>query len=481
MGKQVSQRRLIAVSACVVVLGLLIAGAAVVRPGPVGDWLGGPEPAPSPSRPPEPEPPAVLAAGGGRSPAPTADGVRAAIDPLVRGSGLGERLHVSVLDLATGESLYQRGPDTPTVPASTTKLVTAVTALAARGPAYRIPTRAVAGAEPGEVVLVGGGDPTLAIDGDGAYPGAARLDELAEQVRGALGDTRVTSVGVDSSLFSGDVYGRWDADIPSGGYVGPVTALMTDGGRVDPTQVEPPAARWPEPDLATGRAFAELLGLGADTEVTRRRAPASPAPATGPPAGAVAAGTELGRVESPPLLNLVELALVHSDNVLAEALARQVALARGEPASYRGAAAAIDDVLAELGLPAGESDLVDGSGLSRADHLTPTLLTDLLALAADPAYPALHGIFGGLPVAGWSGTLADRYRPAQPDAAPGAGVVRAKTGTLYQVNAIAGLVVTADGRALAFALLADQVPVDQFEAQDALDRIAAALAGCGCS
>ena len=58
-----------------------------------------------------------------------------------------------------------------------------MTVLAARGPAYRIPTRAVAGANPGEVVIVGGGDPTLAVDKNGFYPGAARLDDLAAQVR----------------------------------------------------------------------------------------------------------------------------------------------------------------------------------------------------------------------------------------------------------------------------------------------------------
>ncbi len=86
-------------------------------------------------------------------------------------------------DVATGEALYDRGADRATVPASTTKLVTAATVLATRGPAYRIPTRVVAGANPGEVVLVGGGDPTLSIGAKGYFPGAARLDLLAAQVK----------------------------------------------------------------------------------------------------------------------------------------------------------------------------------------------------------------------------------------------------------------------------------------------------------
>ena len=101
------------------------------------------------------------------------------------------------------------------MPASTTKLITAATVLAARGPAYRIATRVVAGSAPGEVVLVGGGDPTLAINATGSYPGAARLDLLAAQVKKALGGTAPTKVTVDTSLFPGPVYGPgWDRRHP---------------------------------------------------------------------------------------------------------------------------------------------------------------------------------------------------------------------------------------------------------------------------
>ena len=433
-------------------------------------------------------PPAVLPAIGGDAPAPTPQGVRDAIDGLVRGGGLGA-VGAAVVDAGTGTSLYAHAPDVPAVPASTVKLVTAVAVLATLGPAHQIPTVALAGAEPGEVVLVGGGDPTLAIDGNGTYPGAARLDELAEQVLDALDGDRVTTVVVDASRFTGDVYGPWDADIPGSGFVGPVTALMTDGGRVDPEQVRTPAARWDQPDLAAGEAFAELLdsgdgsgedgsgedGSGEDgISVVRGTAPVPGV--AGTPTGGPVPGTELGRVLSPPATRLVEIMMADSDNVVAEALARQVALARGAPASYQGAAAALTGVLAALGVPVGDIVLADGSGLSRANRLTAAMLTDLLLAAL--ADPVLAGMFAGLPVAGWSGTLAERFQTPQPDAGRGAGVVRAKTGTLSGVSALAGLVVTADGRLLVFALLANDAP---FQAQFGLDRIAATLAGCGCS
>jgi serine-type D-Ala-D-Ala carboxypeptidase/endopeptidase (penicillin-binding protein 4) len=474
-----------AVLTVLVLLAGLGAATVVVRPGPVAAWLGETAASPSPAPPtPEPSPSPVLVASAADAPAPTAEGVRAVLDPLMVKAGLGGRTHISVADVLTGGSLYARGPDVRTVPASTTKLATAAAVLAARGPAYRITTRVVAGARPGEVVIVGGGDPTLAINATGSYPGAARLDQLAKQVKQALGGAALTRVTVDATLFTGPVYEpSWDPDIPTGGFGGPTSALMTDGARINPKQSHGYAERHPKADIAAGQAFARALGLPASAvkAVARGKAPAATSRSTpdaspAPPAP----GTELGTVGSPPMLRLVEFMLGESDNVVAEALARQVALAEGQPASYAGGAAATRAVLAELGLPATEIALSDGSGLSRKNALTPTLLTDLLTLAADGSHPELAGLVAGLPVAAWSGTLRERYRSPATANRPGAGVVRAKTGTLSGVNAIAGVVVTADGRLLAFAVLADKVPLDKARAEAALDKIPATLAQCGC-
>jgi D-alanyl-D-alanine carboxypeptidase/D-alanyl-D-alanine-endopeptidase (penicillin-binding protein 4) len=180
------------------------------------------------------------------------------------------------------------------------------------------------------------------------------------------------------------------------------------------------------------------------------------------------------------MLRLVEIMLAESDNIVAEALARQVALARNQPASYAGAAAAVDAALAELGLPAQESALADGSGLSRTNRLTASALTEILTYAAGGQRPELAGLLTGLPVAGWSGTLADRFQAKSGTGKAGIGAVRAKTGTLSGVHAMAGVVVTAEGRMLAFALLADGVTANHWDAQATLDAIAARLASCGC-
>jgi D-alanyl-D-alanine carboxypeptidase/D-alanyl-D-alanine-endopeptidase (penicillin-binding protein 4) len=407
-------------------------------------------------------PPPVLDAGGTGAPTPTNQGLTAALGPLVRLPGLGTHTGVAVVDVASGQQVYGLSPDAAMTPASVTKLITGTTVLATRGPQYRIATRAVAGPNPGEVVLVGGGDPTLAVGEAGTYPGAGRLDDLAAQVRKALGATAPTKVIYDGSLFSGELTGPgWDPDSATGGYGSVITALMTDGARVDPRRAKGGATRYAQPDVAAAQAFARLLDLP---------------PAAIVPGVAVKGAKELGKVESAPLMRIVETMLAESDNVVAEMLARQVAITQGQPVSFGGEAAAMRSVLGGLGVPVDGFGLFDGSGLSRTGKLSPVLLAHVLATAARADKPDLHAIFAGLPVAGYSGTLAGRFRTSQGGSAA-AGEVRAKTGTLTGVNSLAGIVVDADGRVLAFAAIADQ---NRGGAVEILDRIAATLAACGC-
>jgi len=151
-----------------------------------------------------------------------------------------------------------------------------------------------------------------------------------------------------------------------------------------------------------------------------------------------------------------------------------VALAGNQPATFGGVGTVVRAQLTDLGLPTGGVRVADGSGLSLDDRVSAQLLTAILTLAARADRPALHALFTGLPVAGYSGTLATRYRG--PNGNPADGVLRAKTGTLTGVNGLAGYVVDAKGRLLSFAVLADRVTAGTLPAEAALDRIGTALA-----
>ncbi|WP_369144933.1 D-alanyl-D-alanine carboxypeptidase/D-alanyl-D-alanine-endopeptidase [Streptomyces sp. R44] len=422
-------------------LGLVLAAAAVTAAGP---WDGGQRTA-------ERALAAAPTTGGTRhAPAPRgrdAD-LAALLVPLLADPGLGPLRTASVVDTATGGQLYGEGASTPMTPASTVKIATAAAALSALGPEHRIPTTVTASPDGGTVTLTGGGDPTL---------DRARLKALAADTARALKARGRTSVRLahDTSLYKGPAL----HPIGPNENIAPVVALMTREGRLDDSR-SGPAPRTADPAGDTATAFAGLL-TEAGIKVTGEPAP-----------GRTPQGAPLARTYSAPLADLVERTLTNSDNDLAEALARQTALARRQPASFQGAEKAVRDELARLGVPVAGARFADGSGLDRRDRVSAALLTGLLTRAADPARPALRPLLTGLPVGGFTGTLAGRF-----DSAPaGAGLVRAKTGTLTGVNTLAGTVVTPDGRLLAFAFLAGRTP-SPYEAQPALDRLSAALAG----
>ncbi len=165
-----------------------------------------------------------------------------------------------------------------------------------------------------------------------------------------------------------------------------------------------PAAPVPDPAADAVAAFARFLTADG---IIVRGAPAGARPA--PPAARWRA------VLSPPLAEIVAQMLTESNNVIAENLARQVAIATGHQPSFSGGAAAEQAVLRGLGVTAGCS-LVDGSGLSPQDRITPAALIRLLALTATDG--RLRPVITGLPIAGFTGTLG-RGRKLLRDRRPG--------------------------------------------------------------
>ncbi|MFJ6620897.1 D-alanyl-D-alanine carboxypeptidase/D-alanyl-D-alanine-endopeptidase [Kitasatospora sp. NPDC091335] len=436
----------------------------------------------APAAGPAPAPGAVLAAveGGAGSAVPTAQGLQQALAAALADKSLGE-VTFAVADAGTGQLLYGSGENTPATPASTTKLATAVAALSLIPGDTRLTTRVVRGADPGTITLVGAGDPTLtALPADQVQIGGqpadadtapASLDELAQQTAGTLRNLGTTTVRLDYdlSLYAGNPQHRNH----DGQNIALVVPLMVDEAKVDPKSREDAPERVADPAAAAAETFAALLRARGIT-VTGKAGPAA-APAPDPAASGT---TVLGGVDSPTVARLVERLLTTSDNQLAEAIARQVAIAAHQPAGFEGAAAAVTQELTRLGVPMGNVVLNDGSGLHPGNAIPPAVLVRLLALAASEQQPALRPVLTGLPVAGFTGTLNKRYGSGS-GAADAAGLIRAKTGTLSGVNTLAGTVVDADGRLLAFAVMTRTgAPADT--ARAAMDRVAARLTACGC-
>jgi D-alanyl-D-alanine carboxypeptidase/D-alanyl-D-alanine-endopeptidase (penicillin-binding protein 4) len=410
---------------------------------------------------------------------PTASGLAAMLGAALPPAATGDGVGIEVADAGTGQVLYSANAGTPVTPASTTKVVTAVAALAALGPDARFTTTVRQVDD--TVVLVGGGDPTLAVNEypSSDYPRPATLAQLAAATAQALKARGNHSVrlGYDTALFSGpDMAQGWTDSLISTGNVTPIVALEADQGRLTPGGALEDSddavnfrPRTVDPAGLTVAAFAKLLARDGIT-------------VTGTPAetAAPASAPVLASVSSPPLAAMAGQMLQESNNVIAENLARHVAIALGLPATFTGAAGAGLAELRRLGI-ATPISLVDGSGLSPQDAIAPETLIRVLSLAADT--PKLRGALTGLPVAGFSGTLSAGGSVFGGIGGPARGVVRAKTGNLATVASLAGLVYDRSGDLLLFAFMAPRVPsADGLQqAADALDSAAAGLATCGCS
>lgn len=422
----------------------------------------------------------VLGTGSDNAPLPTASGLHTALAGPLSAPALGPAVSALVADPATGRILLSEQGSRPMTPASTTKLATGLAALAVLGPDARFTTKVVRGAAPGSIVLVGGGDPTLAVGPFPAqdYPQPATLASLARATARTLKAQghRTVALGYDTSLYTGPgLASGWPADYVTGGDVTPIVPLEVDQGRLTPAgrpeDSDDPynlAARSPDPAGTAAGAFAGLLAAdGIRVTGSPRQQPTAKGAAI------------LASVASPPLSAVVAQMLEESNNVIAENLARQVAVAAGQPASYRGAAQAVIGELRRLGVTTG-IDLVDGSGLSPQDAMAPVTLVKVLEVAA--ARPKYRALLAGLPVAGFSGTLSAGESVFSGISGAALGAVRAKTGNLGTVTSLAGLAYDRSGRVLVFALMADQVPSAALldEAAQAINAAATALAGCGC-
>jgi D-alanyl-D-alanine carboxypeptidase/D-alanyl-D-alanine-endopeptidase (penicillin-binding protein 4) len=437
---------------------------------------------------------------------------------------------VRIESLRTGEVLFSLNPGIHVMPASNMKIVTLAAAAERLGWDYRFETKLVSAAPvtdgvlQGDLVVVGGGDPSLNERNGRA---AAVFDAWAASLETAGIHAVAGALVADGRAFDREGLGAgWAWDDLAYGYAAPVGALEFDEGLArltitpgaapgDPAALalEPPESGLVVTNLVTTGAADERPSLdfrrlpGQARLEARGTVPAGAAPlvrsvsvddpaayfaraaraalaargieirggaatAAERPAAADAAagGRVLALTQSPPLSDIATVLMKVSQNLYAETLLKALGRDGGPGTAERGIAA-VRDVLAGWGLDPDGYVQVDGSGLSRYDYVTADLIVAILKhLYDDPRHR--DPFLATLPIAGVDGTLAGRLEHT-----PAAGNARAKTGTLANVRALSGYVTTRDGEPLVFSIIANNFLVPASTVTQTADAAVARLAG----
>ena len=367
--------------------------------------------------------------------------LHARLDELAQSPAL-PTLGAQVINTATGKVLWEHNPTQALVPASSTKVLTAAAAALLIDDNAQLKTEVLRAAKSNTVVIKAAGDVWMTTE---------QLDELAEEVEDKIAASSagedIDTVLIDTSIWTGeDQAPGWDPTNVDGGFVAPMQPAMLYGGRIGDTEGDVPRSHAPALDVA------EALASRID------------APNVG--IGKVPEGAEtIAAVKSEPFALRAEQMMKHSDNVMAEAIARELAIAAGSEPSFEGATKATLKTLSEASFNTDGVTIKDNSGLSEDNRITADVLTHIIADAA--TQQRLREVLGYLPVAGGEGTLADRYADLS-----GKGFVRAKTGTLTGVSALSGTALGESGTVYAFTFLVNDGDIlGAREAQDAMASV----------
>ena len=346
---------------------------------------------------------------------------------------------ISIYDITEGRSLYARGQHQRMRPASTEKVVTAITALDILGPDYGLTTHFFAdgaiidGHLKGDLWVVGAMDPLLS---------RADLRSVCQALRQAGIKSIDGVIRADLGLKDSDRWGWgwcWDDRNPV------LTPLLVDG------------------DDAFGQAFLTALrqaGIQCKASAPALSTQLSSSIIQPFPAGRVpASATELC-VCTHRLPEVMVAMMKDSHNLSAESVFYQLLAATGTRGGGRKQVAALVNGLIDraaqqcgsIGVSSDRVQVADGSGLSLYNYQTAETFVTLLRYAAlsQRIYPTLFNV---LPIAAVDGTLRNRM-----GGTPAAGRVRAKTGTVEGVSSLVGYVThPRTGHLIAFAILTQGV------------------------
>lgn len=375
----------------------------------------------------------------------------------------------AVINAATGEVLFDRNAAIPAATASVMKVITAAAALQALGPNYVVDTKVYADPDnPGTIILVGGGDPTLSATPAGTqsvYKNAPKLSDLAVKVTAwaTANGVQVDNIILDSTLFAGGTAASkwessWERSEQTQGYMSEVTALQVDGDRANPSRET--SARSTTPVMNAGRKFKAALGSTATgATISEGELPSN--------------ATEIAKVTSQTIDKWIKHMLLVSDNTEAEYLARLIALKQGYDGSFASIGIAIKKSLTATNLDTSNLIIKDGSGLSANNAVPPLFVAQLFGKVVE-GFNDFEVIGQGLPVSGESGSLASRFLGENMDAV---GKIQAKTGWIKTGYTLAGIIKAKDSTTLLFAVYA--LGNVQDSAKQAIDDLVTGFYRCG--
>jgi len=317
-----------------------------------------------------------------------------------------------VYDLTADSILYKVNERQALRPASTMKAITAITALDRLGGSHQFRTQLYYTGEVqdstlyGDLYCVGGFDPAFNSDDMRAF---------AESVQQMGIDTIRGRIVADRTMKDGDLLGEgwcWDDDNPK---ISPLSL-----GR----------------DINFLERFVTALsdeGIVLDIRLSEGRLPSE-------------ARILCSRFHS--MDQILQRMMKISDNFYAEAMFYQIARSTGRrPAKAKDAAGVIKQLIQKVGNGKTPYRIADGSGLSLYNYVTPELEMRLLRYAYLNKNIYEH-LLPSLPIAGWDGTLKTRMKGTFAE-----GNVKAKTGTVTGVSALAGYCTAANGHQLCFSMI----------------------------
>jgi D-alanyl-D-alanine carboxypeptidase/D-alanyl-D-alanine-endopeptidase (penicillin-binding protein 4) len=379
---------------------------------------------------------------------------------------------ILVVDPARADTIYKHNAQLLMVPASNMKIITSAVALTQLGGDFRYTTtfgargQFVDGVLRGDLVVTGRGDPTLSDHVRGSA--RAAMDSIADSLvaRGLRAVTGKIYSGADNfpgpPIGTGWAWGDLSEDYGAGvdellfnEGMSTVTITGTDG---TPMQKTAPAADPTRDYLLELQNALQRRGVRVGGGVAESIAPQDGTPMV-----------TLYVMRSMPLRDILPYFLKPSQNQIGEDLLRTIALERTGVGTPDSGIAVVTRQLTTWGIPRDGYVLRDGSGLDRADLLSPeTIVRVLDVMQTNPDFTAY---FNAMPIAGVDGTIGNRMKGTA-----AAGNMHAKTGSLGWVRSLSGYINDADGHRLLFSILANKWTTPSSAVTGTADVIGAALA-----